>query len=121
MDPARFAAFANLMVGYRLDTVFHALADPTRRAMLARLAGGEKPVAELIRGFPMSDAGAAKHLAVLESAGLVGGRREGRRRLCALDTDPLGEAALWLRRWQLPESPRIARLRGMLDAAERLA
>ncbi|MCX8474777.1 MAG: metalloregulator ArsR/SmtB family transcription factor [Sphingomonas sp.] len=109
------------MVGKRLDSTFHALADPTRRAMLARLAEGEKSVSELARGFAMSGTGAAKHLAVLEAAGLVRRRREARRSLCALDADPLAEAALWLRRWHRFESRSAARLRAMLDAAERIA
>jgi DNA-binding transcriptional ArsR family regulator len=118
LDPAQIAAFANLMVGYRLDSTFHALADPTRRALLARLAEGEKSVAELTRGLAMSGTGAAKHLAVLAAAGLVRRRRDGRHSLCALDVDALTEAALWLRRWQRFEGPRAARLRVTLDAAE---
>lgn len=107
----------NLMVGYRIDATFHALADPTRRAMLARLAEGEKPVAELTRDFAMSDTGAAKHLAVLVAAGLVRKRRDGRHSFCALDADPIAEAVLWLRRWRRFESIRAVRLRAMLDAA----
>lgn len=121
LDPPARGALANLVVGYRVDSTFRALADPTRRAMLALLADGEKSVAEMTRGFAMSGAGAAKHLAVLEAAGLVRQRREGRRCLCTLDADPLAEAALWLRRWQRFESPKAARLRAMLDAAERIA
>ncbi|TGX52903.1 ArsR family transcriptional regulator [Sphingomonas gei] len=106
------------MVGYRLDSTFGALADPTRRTLLARLGEGEQSVAELTRGLAMSDTGAAKHLAVLVAAGLVRRRRDGRYSLCALDADPLAEAALWLRRWQRFEGPRVARLRAMLDAAD---
>lgn len=94
LDPAALAAFANLMVGKRLDSTFHALADPTRRAMLAKLAKGEKSVGALAQGFAMSGTAAAKHLAVLEAAGLVRRRFEGRA---------------------------AAHLRAMLDAAERLA
>ncbi|AQR75869.1 helix-turn-helix transcriptional regulator [Sphingomonas sp. LM7] len=108
------------MVGYRVDATFAALADPTRREMLARLAEGEKPVGALTGGFAMSAAGAAKHLAVLEAAGLVHACRRGRHRYCRLDTDPLAEAALWLRRWHRFESPRAARLRALLDTAERI-
>jgi DNA-binding transcriptional ArsR family regulator len=120
-DPAASLGLANLVVGYRLEATFTALADPTRRAILARLADGEKSVGELTCGFAMSDAGAAKHLAALEAARLVRRRREGRRVLCTLEADPLIEAALWLRRWQRFESPKAARLRAMLDAAERVA
>jgi len=118
---AAVAGFANLVVGYRLDSLFTALADPTRRAILDRLATGEKSVGELTCGFAMSAAGAAKHLAALEAAKLVRRRREGRRTLCVLDADPLAEAALWLGRWQRFESARAARLRAMVETAERLA
>lgn len=110
----------NLMVGQRLDFTFRALADPTRRAMLARLLEGPSSVAGLTRGFAMSEVGAAKHLAVLEAAGLVRRVGEDRRSLRALDADPLVEAMLWLRRWQRFASPRAARLAALLDAAERL-
>ncbi len=118
LDPAGAAALANLMVGYRLDATFRALADPTRRALLARLAGGEKRVTELTRGFAMSETAAAKHLALLEAAGLVRRRREGRHSFCTLAADPLTEAALWLRRWQRFESRRAAGLRRLLDVAQ---
>jgi len=120
LDAAAFEAFANLMVGKRVGSTFHALADPTRRALLALLAEGEKPVAALARGFAMSETAVAKHLAVLEAAGLVRRRREGRRSVCSLDVDPLTEAALWLRRWQRLESPGAAHLRALFHAAERV-
>nr|WP_294810061.1 metalloregulator ArsR/SmtB family transcription factor [uncultured Sphingomonas sp.] len=106
------------MVGYRLDATFRALADPTRRALLARLAGGEKRVTELTRGFAMSETAAAKHLALLEAAGLVRRRRDGRHSFCTLAADPLTEAALWLRRWQPFESRRAAGLRRLFDAPQ---
>jgi hypothetical protein len=116
LDPARFAALANLMVGYRLDAVFHALADPTRRSMLARLAEGEVGRRADLR---LRDERCRRRQAPRRARI----RRARPRAACGppLDTDPLGEAVLWLRRWQLPESPRIARLRAMLDAAERAA
>lgn len=110
----------NLMVGQRLDSTFRALADPTRRAMLARLLEGPSSVAGLTRGFAMSEAGAAKHLATLEAAGLVRRVGEDRRSLRALDADPLVEAGLWLRGWQRLASPRMARTAALLDAAARL-
>lgn len=72
---------------------------------------------ELTRGFTMSETAAAKHLALLEAAGLVRRRREGRHSFCMLATDPLTEAALWLRRWQPFESRRAAGLRRLLDVA----
>lgn len=120
-DPTKRLAYdelANLLVGYRLDATLNALADPTRRAMLARLAAGEKPAAQLARGFAMSDTAAAKHLAVLEAAGLVRRCGEGRGSLRAFDGDPLVEAILWLRRWQRFASPRSRRIAAILAAAE---
>lgn len=118
LDPAGAVALANLMVGYRLDATFRALADPTRRALLARLAGGEKRVTELTRGFAMSETAAAKHLALLEAAGLVRRRRDGRHSFCTLAADPLTEAALWLHRWRRFESRRAAGLRRLFDAVQ---
>ena len=79
---------------------FAALADPTRRAMLANLAAGERSVGELAAPFAMSFAGAAKHVGVLEKAGLVERRRAGRQQLCRLKADRLREAELWLRQWE---------------------
>jgi DNA-binding transcriptional ArsR family regulator len=83
-----------------LDATFVALADPTRRAMLASLAGGEKSVGELAAPHDMSFAGAAKHVAVLTKAGLVSRRKVGRRQLCRLRPGPLREADAWLRQWE---------------------
>ena len=84
----------------RLDLTFAALADPTRRAMLAELAAGERSVGELAAPFAMSFAGAAKHVGVLERAGLVERRRAGRQQLCRLKADRLREAEQWLRQWE---------------------
>lgn len=83
----------------RLDATFAALADPTRRAMLANLARGEKSVGELAAPYAMSFAGAAKHVGVLERAGLVERRRAGRQVLCRLRAEPMREADAWLRQW----------------------
>lgn len=88
------------MVQERLDATFHALADPTRRGMLASLALGEKSVGELGEPYAMSFAGAAKHVKVLERAGLVRRRKAGRQVLCQLNAGPLGEADQWLRQWE---------------------
>jgi DNA-binding transcriptional ArsR family regulator len=90
------------MVDNRLDTVFHALADPTRRGMLARLALGETSVGELADPFAMSLAGASKHVKVLEQAGLVERKKVGRTHWCSLNAGPLAEAEKWLRRRTLP-------------------
>ena len=88
------------MVENRLDATFRALADPTRRGMLASLALGEKSIGELGEPFAMSFAGAAKHVKVLEGAGLVERRRAGRRQMCTLKAAPLAEAELWLSQWE---------------------
>ena len=84
----------------RLDMTFAALADPTRRAMLAQLGGGERSVGERAAPFAMSFAGAAKDLGVLERAGLVERRKAGRQQLCRLRAAPLAEADAWLRQWE---------------------
>jgi DNA-binding transcriptional ArsR family regulator len=84
----------------RLDAIFAALADPTRRAMLATLAAGERSIGELAEPFAMSFAGAAKHVGVLERAGLVERRKAGRRQLCRLKAERLREADQWLRQWE---------------------
>ncbi|HWU74840.1 MAG TPA: metalloregulator ArsR/SmtB family transcription factor [Sphingomonas sp.] len=84
----------------RLDLTFAALADPTRRAMLASLALGERSVGELAAPHAMSFAGAAKHVGVLERAGLVERRKAGRQQLCRLKAERLREADQWLRQWE---------------------
>ena len=79
-----------------LDSVFSALADPTRRAILARLASGETTVMDLAAPFAMSQPAISKHLKVLEHAGLVSRRREAQKRPCRLEGRPLAEASGWL-------------------------
>ncbi|QDX27070.1 winged helix-turn-helix transcriptional regulator [Sphingomonas suaedae] len=83
----------------RLDMTFHALADPTRRGILASLARGEKSIGELAQPYAMSLAGASKHVQVLERAGLVTRRRDGRTHRCTLNAAPLAEANQWLQQW----------------------
>ena len=81
----------------RLDTVFHALGDATRRRMLRDLAaGGERTVGELAKPFAISLAAASKHIKVLESAGLIRREVRGRTHLCRLDPGPLASAHEWL-------------------------
>jgi DNA-binding transcriptional ArsR family regulator len=80
----------------RLDSVFAALADPTRRAILARLAAGEASVTELARPFAMSLPAVSKHLKVLERAGLIARGRDAQWRPCRLDVGPLREVADWM-------------------------
>lgn len=84
----------------RLDATFAALADPTRRGILARLATGEASVAELTRPFPISQAAISKHLKVLERAGLVSRGVDAQRRPRRLEATPLAEANEWLERYR---------------------
>jgi DNA-binding transcriptional ArsR family regulator len=79
-----------------LDTTFAALADPTRRAILARLATGQASVQELAEPFDMSLPAISKHLKVLERAGLISRGREAQRRPCRLEAVPLKEASEWM-------------------------
>jgi DNA-binding transcriptional ArsR family regulator len=83
-----------------LDRIFHALADPTRRAMLRKLAAGEHSVGELAEPFDMSFAAAAKHVKVLEAAGLLGRTIEGRTHRCRLKAQALAEADRWIAYYQ---------------------
>jgi len=83
-----------------LDTTFAALADPTRRAILARLASGEASVTELAEPFTMSLPAISKHLKVLERAGLVARGREAQWRPCRLEAAPLKQAADWLEHYR---------------------
>jgi DNA-binding transcriptional ArsR family regulator len=80
----------------QLDGIFAALADPTRRAILARLMAGEATVTELAEPFDMTLPAVSKHLKVLERAGLIARGREAQWRPCRLDANPLKEAADWL-------------------------
>src|SRR5882762_1934661 len=85
---------------HRLDTIFAALADPTRRAILARLASGEASVTQLAEPFAMSQPAISKHLKVLERAGLVSRGRDAQRRPRRLEAKPLAEATRWLERYR---------------------
>jgi DNA-binding transcriptional ArsR family regulator len=84
----------------RLNRTFGALADPTRRAILGRLARGDANVGELARPFRVSRPAISKHLRVLERAGLVRRSREGRISRCALDAAVMREAAEWVERYR---------------------
>ncbi len=79
-----------------LSDTFSALADPTRRAILARLASGEASVKELMQPFALSQPAISKHLQVLERAGLISRSRDAQRRPCRLEAAPLQEAADWI-------------------------
>lgn len=80
----------------RLNAAFHAMADPTRRAILARLASGEATAGELAAPFEMSLPAVSKHLKVLEGAGLLIRRRDGRVHRCRLDPAPMKQAVDWI-------------------------
>jgi len=107
------------MVENRLDTTFHALADPTRRGMLARLALGEKSIGELAELFAMSFAGASKHVKVLEDAGLIARRKVGRTHLISIDAKPLEEAERWMRQWEKFWNARLDRLDALIERDKR--
>jgi DNA-binding transcriptional ArsR family regulator len=104
------------MVDNRLDTTFQALADPTRRGMLARLALGDRSIGELAEPFAMSFAGASKHVQVLEKAGLVARRRHGRTHVIRLEAKPLEEAERWLCQWEKFWNVRLDRLQALVEA-----
>ena len=98
-----------------LDLTFAALADPTRRAILARLATGEASVTELAEPFAMSQPAISKHLKVLERAGLISRGRDAQRRPRRLDAAPLAEATLWLERYRQFWEARYHQLDALLD------
>lgn len=88
------------MTNDRLSTIFGALADPTRRAILARLTRGDATVAELAAPFAVSQPAISRHLKVLERAGLISRRRRATARLSHLEAEPLRQATTWLARYQ---------------------
>src|SRR6476646_6288787 len=103
------------MVDNRLDSTFRALADPTRRGMLASLALGDKSIGALAEPFAMSFAGASKHVKVLEDAGLIARRKQGRTHLISIDAKPLEEAERWMRRWEKFWNNRLDRLEALIE------
>lgn len=98
------------MTQHRLDLTFAALADPTRRAILARLALGEASVSELAEPFSMSLVAVSKHLKVLENAGLISKGREAQWRPCRLETGPLRGVDDWLETYRRFWSESLDRL-----------
>lgn len=98
------------MTSAQLDSTFAALADPTRRAILARLAEGEATVNELAEPFPVSVQAVSKHLKVLEKAGLISRGRDAQLRPSRLEGAPLGEAVDWLQRYRAFYEGRLDRL-----------
>ena len=102
-----------------LDATFHALADPTRRAILARLAAGEASVTELAAPFHMSQPAVSKHLKVLEKAGLISRGRDAQRRPCRLEARPLRNATAWLADFELYWEESYQRLDVLLESLQK--
>ena len=99
----------------RLNATFAALADPTRRAILARLASGEASVSDLAQPFAMSQPAISKHLKVLERAGLISHSRDAQRRPRRLEAKRLAEASEWLERYRQFWEGTFQRLDALLD------
>jgi DNA-binding transcriptional ArsR family regulator len=98
-----------------LDATFMALADPTRRAILARLVTGEATVMELVAPFKLSQPAISKHLKVLEKAGLITRGRDAQKRPCRIEARPLAEANLWLEGYRKIWEANFDRLDDLLD------
>ena len=101
-----------------LDRLFHALADPARRAIVERLSRGPAPVSELARPQPMSLPSAMQHLSVLEAAGLVRSRKVGRVRTCAIEPQALSQAEQWINARRIEWERRLDRLGEYLKTLE---
>jgi len=100
---------------HALDATFAALADPTRRAILARLAEGDASVMELAEPFAMSQPAISKHLRVLENAGLISRSRDGQKRPCRIEAEPLQEANAWIETYREYWEHNFARLDDLLE------
>jgi DNA-binding transcriptional ArsR family regulator len=103
----------------RLDATFLALADPTRRAILARLVSGEASVTELAEPFAISQPAISKHLKVLERAGLISVGQDAQRRPRRLEGTPLAEATAWLEQYRAAWEASFQRLDGLLEEMQR--
>jgi DNA-binding transcriptional ArsR family regulator len=108
-----------MMDADRLSTVFGALADPTRRAILARLADGDLAVRDVAAPFPMSQPAISRHLKVLEDAGLISRSRRATARLSHLEAEPLRDATAWLARYQAYWDERYDQLDELLAKLQR--
>ncbi|HEU0305735.1 MAG TPA: metalloregulator ArsR/SmtB family transcription factor [Lysobacter sp.] len=108
----------NKSTASRLDDVFIALADETRRAILARLSSGEARVTEVAAPFDISLNSVSKHIRILERAGLVARRRCGRDHHLSLEPRPLAEASSWLQSRQRFWTDRVQRLKALLDETD---
>lgn len=105
----------------QLDLTFAALADPTRRAILARLAEGEATVNELVEPFDMSQPAISKHIKVLENAGLVSRGKDAQRRPVKIEAAPMAEAVGWLETYRKFWEQSYQRLDTLLDELQRFA
>jgi DNA-binding transcriptional ArsR family regulator len=110
--------FNHMVESETLDARFAALADPTRRAIVRRLARGESTVGELAAPFDMTFAAVSKHVGVLEEAGLVARRREGRSQVCRLRRAGLDAPAAWLDRARHEWETRLDRMQRMAEEME---
>jgi len=106
---------SGLMAPDHLDATFAALADPTRRAIIARLASGRASVTELAKPFAMSQPAISKHLKVLERAGLISRGRDAQRRPRRLEARPLAQATQWLERYRQFWEGNYQRLDALLE------
>ena len=109
----------NSSTSERLDATFLALADPTRRAILARLARGEASVTELAEPFAISQPAISKHLKILERAGLITVGQDAQRRPRRFEGKPLAEANAWLERYRASWEANFQRLDGVLEELQR--
>jgi DNA-binding transcriptional ArsR family regulator len=103
----------------RLDATFLALSDPTRRAILARLALGEASVTELAQPFPISQPAISKHLKILERAGLISVGQDAQRRPRRLEGKALADASAWLEQYRAIWEANFERLDGLLEEMQR--
>lgn len=110
--------YERLVPSVSLDATFAALADPTRRAILRRLADGEASVTELAMPFSMSQPAISKHVKVLERAGLVSRGRDAQRRPVRLEAEPLAEANQWLEEYRQIWERNYGRLDALLDGLQ---
>jgi DNA-binding transcriptional ArsR family regulator len=125
MEPKDLQFFIGLILNHMvldgspaLDGIFHALSDPTRRAMLRSLTAHEQNIGELAAPFDMSFAAASKHIRVLEAAGLVRRRVEGRSHICRIEPAPLKAADEWLRFYENYWLDRLDTLEAILRAED---
>ena len=109
----------NAAASQRLDATFLALADPTRRAILARLALGDASVTELVKPFPISQPAVSKHLKILERAGLISVGQDAQRRPRRLEGKPLAEVSAWLEQYRAAWEASFERLDGLLEEMRR--